>query len=60
MQDTDGRSIIVEMNKTRLISWKNGRYEMNESVKIILDFYMDLYGVDTRILLKKLNFIQGK
>ncbi|RJP55468.1 MAG: ATP-binding protein [Anaerolineaceae bacterium] len=32
----DGRAICRRMNETRLISWKNGRYEINEPVLKIL------------------------
>jgi len=36
----DGRSLCKKMNETRLISWKNGRYEMNTPVQNILRQYL--------------------
>ncbi len=42
----DGRTICRKMNETRLISWKNGRYEMNEPVKKILRQYLPLKDKD--------------
>lgn len=47
----DGRDICKKMNDTRLVSWKNGRYEMNEPVKNILQQYMPLKDKTTWILL---------
>lgn len=38
--DQDGRAICRKMNETRLVSWKNGRYEMNAPVKNILRQYL--------------------
>jgi hypothetical protein len=42
----DGRAICRKMNETRLISWKNGRYEMNEPVQKILQRYLPLANPD--------------
>ena len=36
----DGRTICRKMNETRLVSWKNGRYEMNSPVQNILRQYL--------------------
>ncbi len=38
--DQDGRAICRKRNETRLVSWKNGRYEMNSPVKDILRQYL--------------------
>jgi hypothetical protein len=38
--DQDGRAICRKMNETRLVSWKNGRYEMNAPVQNILRQYL--------------------
>lgn len=38
--DQDGRAICKAMNATRLVSWKNGRYEMNAPVLNILRQYV--------------------
>jgi hypothetical protein len=42
----DGRSICKKMNETRLISWKNGRYEMNRPVANILRQYLTFKDQD--------------
>jgi len=47
----DGRSICRKMNETRLISWKNGRYEMNKPVQNILRQYLPLNNKDVWIRL---------
>lgn len=48
----DGRAICRKMNETRLISWKNGRYEMNEPVKKILRQYLPLKIPETWVRLQ--------
>ena len=47
----DGRAICRKMNETRLISWKNGRYEMNEPVQKLLRQYLLLMERDSWIRL---------
>lgn len=47
----DGRSLCKKMNETRLISWKNGRYEMNEPVRNILRQYLPRKDKDAWICL---------
>lgn len=44
--DQDGRAICRKMNETRLVSWKNGRYEMNTPVKEILRQYLLVHDKD--------------
>ncbi|MEW6285691.1 MAG: ATP-binding protein [Chloroflexota bacterium] len=44
--DQDGRAICRKMNETRLVSWKNGRYEMNTPVKEILRQYLLIHDKD--------------
>lgn len=44
--DQDGRAICRKMNETRLVSWKNGRYEMNTPVKEILRQYLLAHDKD--------------
>ncbi len=38
----DGRTICRTMHETRMIAWKNGRYEMNRPVQVILRQYLKL------------------
>lgn len=38
--DQDSRAICRKMNETRLVSWRNGRYEMNSPVQNILRQYL--------------------
>jgi len=47
----DGRSICRKMNETRLVSWKNGRYEMNAPVRNILRQYLQINNKDAWIRL---------
>lgn len=47
----DGRAICRNMNETRLVAWKNGRYEMNEPVRNILRQYLFLKNKDIWIYL---------
>jgi hypothetical protein len=47
----DGRAICKIMNETRLVSWKNGRYEMNAPVKNILQQYLPLKDKEVWTLL---------
>jgi hypothetical protein len=47
----DGRAICKKMNATRMISWKNGRYVMNEPVLKILRQYLPVKNKDTWIRL---------
>jgi hypothetical protein len=47
----DGRSLCKKMNGTRLISWKNGRYEMNKPVQNILRQYLSLKDKDAWVRL---------
>lgn len=47
----DGRAICKIMNETRLVSWKNGRYEMNAPVKNILQQYLPLKDKEVWALL---------
>ncbi|MFZ5923377.1 MAG: hypothetical protein ACOYY3_20200 [Chloroflexota bacterium] len=51
--DQDGRAICRKMNETRLVSWKNGRYEMNEPVHNILRQYLSIKDKDTWIRLHR-------
>ncbi len=47
----DGRAICRKMNEARLISWKNGRYEMNKPVHNILQQYMPLWNKEAWVRL---------
>jgi hypothetical protein len=49
--DQDGRTICRKMNETRLVSWKNGRYEMNAPVQNILRQYLLSKDKDTWVRL---------
>lgn len=51
--DQDGRAICREMNKTRLVSWRNGRYEMNQPVQNILRQYLPIKDKEAWIRLQK-------
>ena len=47
----DGRAICRKMNETRMVAWKNGRYEMNQPVHNILRQYLSLKDKDSWIRL---------
>jgi len=47
----DGRAICRKMNASRLISWKNSRYEMNKPVQKILRQYLSLNNQDAWVRL---------
>jgi hypothetical protein len=49
--DQDGRVISRKMNETRLVSWKDLRYEINEPVQKILRQYMHLENRDAWVRL---------
>jgi hypothetical protein len=56
----DGRSICRKMNETRLVSWKNGRYEMNQPVQNILRQYLPIKDKEAWILLQKAAYCHFK
>lgn len=58
--EQDGRAICRKMNETRLVSWKNGRYEMNQPVQNILKQYLSLKHKDTWIRLQKAAYCHFK
>ena len=47
----EGRDICKKMNSTHLISWKNGRYVVNEPVQKILQQYLPLKDKDAWVRL---------
>ncbi len=51
--DQDGRAICRKMNETRLVSWKNGGYEMNEPVGKIVRQYLQLTNQEAWLRLHK-------
>ncbi|MBL1173240.1 MAG: hypothetical protein D8M55_12465, partial [Chloroflexi bacterium] len=56
----DGRSICRKMNETRLISWKNGRYEMNQPVQNILRQYLPIKNKEAWIHLQNAAYCHFK
>jgi len=56
----DGRDICKKMNETRLVSWKNGRYEMNQPVHNILRQYLPIKDKDSWIRLHRTAYCHFK
>lgn len=56
----DGRAICRKMNQTRLVSWKNGRYEMNQPVQNILRKYLPIKDKGEWIRLQKAAYCHFK
>ncbi|MCK6583807.1 MAG: hypothetical protein L6Q49_11975, partial [Anaerolineales bacterium] len=56
----DGRAICRKMNETRLVSWKNGRYEMNQPVQNILRQYFPIKDKEAWIRLQKAAYCHFK
>lgn len=58
--EKEGRAICRKMNETRLVSWKNGGYVMNQPVKIILQEYLKLKKPDDWIRLNCVSYRRFK
>lgn len=58
--DQDGRAICRKMNETRLVSWKNGRYEMHQPIQNILRQYLPIKDKDAWICLQKAAYCHFK
>lgn len=56
----DGRAICRKMNETRLVSWKNGRYEMNQPVQNILRQYLPIKNKEAWIHLQNAAYCHFK
>lgn len=56
----DGRAICRKMNETRLASWKNGRYEMNQPVQRILRQYLPIKNKQAWVDLQKAAYCHFK
>jgi len=56
----DGRAICRKMNETRLVSWKNGRYEMNQPVQNVLRQYLPIKDKEAWIRLQKAAYCHFK
>lgn len=44
---------ITKLRRTGLISWKDGGYKIDPSLKAILDLYMDMYDSSVLLILDK-------
>lgn len=58
--DQDGRAICRKMNETRLVSWRNGRYEMNQPVQNILRQYLPSKDKEAWIRLQEAAYCHFK
>ena len=58
--DQDGRAICRKMNETRLVSWKNGRYEMNQPVQNILRQYLPIQDKEAWLRLQQAAYCHFK
>lgn len=56
----DGRAICRKMNETRLVSWKNGRYEMNQPAQNILRQYLPIQDKEAWNHLQKAAYCHFK